>query len=398
MDRDLRIFFLFVGVPALLITAAGLLALVFGVSGLTVEMRSPGYGEQLERYERIVKNRMPARVRAFAKDGRADYVWAAGKVPWGTNASPRVRYGCYGATNATAIGWAKLEDGRVIGFRMEPFRYTDRSRMYLIAVGAVMVVLLFLTLFAGGWLLARAAKRAREELETKNSFLDMVSHELNTPLGSIVPLSSALAAGGIKSDEHRREALETISRESARMARMIDCLLTAVRLRNGKIRYACRRFALGEAVIAAVALVRMRYLDCTISVDGDDTAMALADRDRIEQVVINLVDNACRYAGGDTVEVTYGIDDAGRVQIAVADSGPGIPEALRRRMFERFYQASPGAAASRQGLGLGLHIVAGLVKGMDGEVAVAARDGGGSVFTVKLPGAAPAKGGEVEDG
>ena len=395
MDRDLRIYFICIGIPAVSLTAAGLLALVFGVSGLTTEIKSPGYEKQLERYEQNVRARMVRRAKAFGKDRKADYVWDAGKAPWDTNVASRIKYGCYGATNETVIGWARLDDGRVIGCRMTPFRYQDRRELYFMAAGAVMVVLLFFALFAGGWLLARAAKRAREDLDTRNTFLDVISHELNTPLGSIVPLSSALAADGIKNEQRRMEALATISRESARMARMIEELLTVVRLRNGKITYAHERFALGETLEDAAALVRARYQDCAIQTTCDGGVFAFADKDKTEQVAINLIENACRYAGEDTIEVSCGATGEGRVQIVVMDRGAGMSAAERERIFDRFYQSRAGASAG-QGLGLGLNIVAGFVRGMGGDVMVAARSGGGSVFTVELPGVKTPDGGKEE--
>lgn len=393
MDRDIRIYFLFVGLPAALLTAAGLLTLVFGVSGLTEEIKSPGYEKQRERYERNVKKRMSNRVKAYAKDGKADFVWAAHEVPWGTNVSDRIKYGCFATPDGTTIGWARLEDGRMIGCRMPPFSYVDRRKVYFIGIGTVMVVLLFLTLFAGGWLLARAAKRAREDLETRNSFLDLISHELNTPLGSIVPLSSALAAGGIKNEGRRRAAIVTISREAARMARMIDELLTVVRLRNGKVRYARERFSLTEVAEEAADLVRLRYPDCAIRAVCDQPVFAFADRDKAVQVAINLIENACRYAGEETIEVICRPAEAGRAQIMVLDRGSGLTEEQRRCLFDRFYQVRSADSENGQGLGLGLNIVAGFVKGMGGTVKVEARPGGGSVFTVEFPaGEMPEKG------
>lgn len=384
MDRDLRIFFLFIGLPAVLLTAAGLLTLVFGVSGLTVEMQSPDHAKQLERYEKNVKGRMATRLKTYRKDGRTNGMWVAASSSLSADLPVRTKYGFLSTTNGMVIGWARIDDRTMLCCEEIPFRAVDRRRLYLIAIGAVMVVLLFFTLFAGGWLLMRTARRAREDAAIKNSFLDVISHELNTPLGSIVPLASALAAGGIKNEEHRREALDTINRESARMARMIAELLTVVRLRNGKIRYVRERFDLGEVADHAANLVRIRYLDCAIQVVCDRPVFAVADRDKTAQVVINLIENACRHAGGESIEVTCRPTGEGRVQIAVADRGPGLPAAEMNRLFERFYQAPSDEA--EHGLGLGLNIVAGFVDGMGGRVTAAARPGGGSVFTVELPG------------
>ena len=297
------------------------------------------------------------------------------------------------AENGASIGWARLDDGRVIGYDMEPFRYEDRRSLY--AIGTVMVAMLFLVLAVGGWMLLRSAMRSRRELEVKDSFLDLVSHELNTPLGSIVPLSAALADGGIRDEARRKEALDAIRRESARMARMIDELLTAVRIRNGRISYARESFDLREVAQSAAGLARMRYPEIAIRVDGGAPVMALADRDRTEQVAINLIENACRHAGGDEVEVACGCAPEGCVRMEVRDRGEGMTEEQRRHAFDRFYQADP---ESEQGLGLGLNIVAGFVKGMGGAVSVAARDGGGSVFAVALPGSRGSGGKERDDG
>ena len=383
MDRDIRTYFLFIGLPAVLITAAGLAALLFGVSGIASEIKVLDIEKQQERYEQRIKNRMASRLKAYRKTGGADYVWKKDSLPWGTNIPTKVKYGVYGATNGAMIGWARFDEDTVIGCDMPPFRPDDPAALYLVVVGATMVALLFFILFTGGVLLARTAKRAREDLEVKNTFLDIVSHELNTPLGSIVPLSSALASGRIKDEARCAEAIATISHESERMARMIAELLTVVRLKNGKLSFDCRRIGLREVAERAVSLVRVRHPDCVIQVADGAPVFALADEDKTEQVIVNLVENACRYAGEDTVEVSCLGSAVGSACVEVADRGPGFSEEERKRIFERFYQTSPGEGSG--GLGLGLNIVSGFVSGMGGTVSVRAREGGGSVFSVKLP-------------
>ena len=383
MDRDIRTYFLFIGLPAVLITAAGLGSLLFGVSGIVSEIKVLDVERQHERYEQRVKKRMVSRLKAYCETGSADHIWNIHSLPWGTNIPARVKYGVYNSTNGVTIGWARFDDDTVIGCNMSPFRPEDRAPLYLIAVGVTMVALLFMILFTGGVLLARAAKRAREDLEVKNTFLDIVSHELNTPLGSIVPLSSALALGRIKDETRRAEAIATISHESERMARMIAELLTVVRLRNGKLSFDSRRIELREVAERAVSLVRVRYPDCAIQVVDGDPVFALADADKTEQVIVNLVENACRYAGEDPVEVSCSVGADGSACVEVADKGPGFSEEERKRIFERFYQTFP--EEDHGGLGLGLNIVSGLVSGMGGTVSVLDRESGGSVFSVKLP-------------
>ena len=395
MDRDIRTYFLFIGLPAVLITAAGLAALLFGVSGIATEVKVLDVEKQHDRYEQRIKNRMASRLKTYRETSVADYVWKMDSLPWGTNIPAR-KYGVYSPTNGVAIGWARLDDDTVIGCNMPPFSPEDRAPFYLIVVGATMVALLFFILFTGGVLLARAAKRAREDLEVKNTFLDIVSHELNTPLGSIVPLSSALALGRIKDESRRAEAIATISHESERMARMIAELLTVVRLRNGKLSFDSKRIELREVAERAVSLVRVRHPDCVIQVVDGSPVFAFADADKTEQVIVNLVENACRYAGEDTVEVSCSCGPDGSACVEVADRGPGFSEEERKRIFERFYQTSPEEGSG--GLGLGLNIVSGFVSGMGGTVSVRAREGGGSVFSVKLPLCGEGTEGEVGNG
>lgn len=383
MDRDIRTYFLFIGLPAVIITAAGLFALIFGVSGIAAEMDIPGRDRQFELYGRRMKDRMVNRLKAYRKTGEAEFVWKAGSQPWGTNMPARTKYGVYTGPDGMAIGWARADGDTFIGSRMPSFREEGRFALDIFVAGAVMVVLLFFVLSAGGIMLVRAAKRARADLELKNSFLDMVSHELNTPLGSIVPLSSALASGRVKDEARRLEAIATISRESARMARMISELLTAVRLRNGKIAFAREMVDVRKIAQQVASLVRVRYPDCRIAVEKSETLFACADPDSVEQVLVNLIENACRHGGGEEVELSYSRVDDGFVEIAVADRGPGLPQEERKRIFERFYQA--GTCGLSGGLGLGLNIVSGFVSGMGGTVEVRPRDGGGSVFVVRLP-------------
>ena len=383
MDRDIRTYFLFIGLPAVLITAAGLAALLFGVSGIVSEIKVLDVEKQQERYEQRIRNRMSSRLKAYRKTGVAEYVWKMDSLPWGTNIPVRVKYGVCSSTNGATIGWARHDDGTVIGCNMPPFKPDDRATLYLIAIGAAMVALLFFILFTGGALLARAAKRARDDLEVKNTFLDVVSHELNTPLGSIVPLSSALASGRIKDEARRAEAISTICHESERMSRMVAELLTAVRLRNGKMSFDLRRIDLQAVLARAASLVRVRHPDCVIRVVDGAPVFAIADADKTEQVSVNLVENACRYAGEDMVEVSCSRSADGFACIEVSDRGPGFSEEERSRIFERFYQTSTDNV--QEGLGLGLNIVSGLVSGMGGTVSVRAREGGGSVFSVKLP-------------
>ena len=121
MDRDIRTYFLFIGLPAVLITVAGLFALVFGMSGIAAEMKQSDEGKQFERYERNVKNRMATRLKGYRRNKTADYVWSIDSLPWSTNDLSRSKYGVYFPEGGSAIGWAKLDEKTVIGYEVPPF-------------------------------------------------------------------------------------------------------------------------------------------------------------------------------------------------------------------------------------------------------------------------------------
>ena len=128
MDRDIRTYFMFVGLSAVLITAAGLALLVFGSSGLTSEVRRSRYDEQYGRYMDNLKSRLATRRKAYLNGGQADYVWPKGTAPLGTNVPDRLKYGWFPGTNSAVVGWARLDDGTVIGYDMKRFEYADRER------------------------------------------------------------------------------------------------------------------------------------------------------------------------------------------------------------------------------------------------------------------------------
>ena len=145
MDRDIRTYLLFIGISAVAITSAGLALLVFGVSGISAEAKRESYDKQQERYGQNLRSRMSKRMKGYMRDGKCDYRWTKDEAPIGTNVSARVKYGWFAHTNGTVVGWARLDDGSVIGYNERPFRYVDRRGLYMLGIGAAMVVLLFFT-------------------------------------------------------------------------------------------------------------------------------------------------------------------------------------------------------------------------------------------------------------
>jgi signal transduction histidine kinase len=141
----------------------------------------------------------------------------------------------------------------------------------------------------------------------------------------------------------------------------------------------------GEVTRAAVEAMREQLpSDAAIEVEIEpDVGPAAGDPDRIQQVLVNLIDNAVKYGGGQ-VQVRVAPTN-GRVRLTVADSGPGIPLADQERIFEKFYRADPHLTTAPHGTGLGLYISRELVLRMAGKIDVSSEASGGATFSVELP-------------
>lgn len=233
--------------------------------------------------------------------------------------------------------------------------------------------------------LAREAERAeslRESDRMKDALLASVSHDLRTPLTTIKAL-----AHGIRVDGDERAAV--IEAETDRLARLVADLLDLSRLQGGALRLDVQLTAadeLLESVAQAMAGVPGTE---RLQLSLDPREPLLVGRfDLVHSVraVANLVANALMYGGSDTpVEVTARRDGEW-LAISVADRGPGIPESERERIFEPF-QRGAGTSPDARGTGLGLSIARRLAEAQQGSLRVAAREGGGSEFTLRLPAA-----------
>ncbi len=217
-----------------------------------------------------------------------------------------------------------------------------------------------------------------------------VSHELRSPLTSIRGFTSLLISrwDGI-ADDRKLELLEQINLDADRVTRMLTELLDISRLETGRLHLRTRPLdlaALARSVVEKVALHETE-LDATVTFP-DDFPEVVADADKLEQVLTNLVENAAKYASpvGLVVEGAVLPDDAG-VSVAVVDRGEGIPPEDLPRVFERFFRREEGRPT---GTGLGLWITRGLVEAHGGEVVATSTVGEGSTFRVTLPLTPPA--------
>jgi signal transduction histidine kinase len=225
----------------------------------------------------------------------------------------------------------------------------------------------------------------RELADAKDRFLRIASHELRSPLTSLRATTSLLELdpSAITDEARRKTLLERVQRQVDRLTRLVEQLLDSTRLHATEvplIRTECDlvelcREALEEAPVAGGQTVRL---------DTEGPVIGRWDQVRIEQVVANLVGNALRYSGPGG-EIVVRVRSGAHATVEVIDHGIGIPADQLDRVFTPFFRASNAAAASRGGLGLGLHITAEIVRRHGGTIRVASEVGRGSTFTVELP-------------
>ena len=227
---------------------------------------------------------------------------------------------------------------------------------------------------------AQHAIRAREEL------VAVVSHDLKNPLNIITLNTSVLRGLDLRpEDPSISRALELMEKSANRMGHLIRDLLDLAKLDGGHIALARQPHPVAGLISEAINLLREEAAKKSLHVDQripDDIGPLFCDRERIIQVIENLVSNAIKFtpAGG---EIVIRAEPVGSdVVLSVRDSGPGIPEAERTRIFDRFWQAQQSAPG---GTGLGLSIAKGLVEVHGGRIWAESQPGAGSTFLVALP-------------
>ncbi len=233
----------------------------------------------------------------------------------------------------------------------------------------------------------KARKDAESASKTKDDFLATLSHELRTPLNAILGWASILT----RTDYDRARvshAVKVIERNARVQSQMIEELLDLSRIAAGRVRLSVTDVLVASAVDAAVESVRPAAEAKGITIDKDVEAAAKtvsADPRRLQQILWNMLSNAVRFTPvGGRVHVSAR-EVAGRIEIAIADTGCGISKEFLPLVFERFRQADSSTTRAHGGLGLGLAIVRDLVKLHGGEVrAESPGEGQGSTFTVRL--------------
>ena len=283
------------------------------------------------------------------------------------------------------------------------FTYPDFSLSAYDAGYPVTFVTMFITAFIAGSLankLKRNIKIAEQNAKEKEAaallaqneqmranMLRSISHDLRTPLTSISGNASTLISGGSTLDEAAKQQIyNDIYSESMWLIGLVENLLYATRIENGRIQLNLSVEILDDIVREAVKHIQLSHPKRRIAVDiCDDIIPVTADANLIVQVIINLIDNAVKYSEDDTTVFVSVKKDKDAAVVCVADSGAGIPQTEKEKVFEMFYTGVSRSSDSRRSLGLGLSLCKSIIDSHGGTIAVSDNTPKGTVVSFTLP-------------
>jgi len=223
--------------------------------------------------------------------------------------------------------------------------------------------------------------------KVRKDFVANVSHELRTPITAVRGYAETLQSGALQDPSVAAKMVEIIHRQSERLSELVEDLLELSRLESREVKLTFSRVPLAVAASRAAETVKPKAAGKSIHLElhVPPDMSARGDERAVEQVLLNLLDNAVKYTpAGGRVEVHGSLEDA-RCVVRVKDTGVGIEPRHLTRIFERFYRVDKGRSRDMGGTGLGLSIVKHLMGAMDGEVKVESQPNVGSVFAIFLP-------------
>ncbi len=252
----------------------------------------------------------------------------------------------------------------------------------------ILVLFLFAAIAGGGIYILQTLRSEMQLARQKTTFVANVSHELKTPLTSIRMFAEMLKQGRQPDMSKQQKYLDLMVSETERLTRLINNVLDFARVERGQRKYEKRRLDVAwlcEGLIEGQR-VRLEHNGFTVTFRNDlGEAFVEGDEEALKQAVLNLLSNAEKYSGEDKrVDVEVGGTE-GSVLINVKDRGRGIPPGEAKRIFEEFYRVDDSLTTKAGGSGLGLPIALRIIRDHSGDIHYFPRDGGGSIFQIRLP-------------
>ena len=280
--------------------------------------------------------------------------------------------------------------GWQLSFSLVDSKLLDDAERARIASDLWIGYLVVASLAVTGALLGQWLRRETRLARLKTDLVAAVSHELRTPLASMRLLVETLLDDETPEPTRVHEYLTLIARENLRLSRLIENFLTFSRIERNRQQFVFAPTPVAGVIDKAITAMgeRLQPPSCDLKLDVSSRVAPLsADEDALVTVMVNLLDNACKYTPGPRKIFVSASDSGERVILSVKDNGIGIAPREQRRIFRRFYQVDQRLARETGGCGLGLSIVEFVVRAHGGTVRVDSRPGAGSTFSVILPGA-----------
>jgi two-component system phosphate regulon sensor histidine kinase PhoR len=348
---------------------------------------------------RIRKEEMPKVFSEAATPARVNVLDEDGRIVYG----PPLRSGQFTVSvhfPTTLYGWSV----QVSPSASDELTASVQNRVML---ERLMVALSCGVIVLGVAVILFAAERERRISTLKSEFVANVSHELKTPLALVRMFAEMLQSGRVANEEKRQQYLDIIVGESERLSALIENVLDFARVERGRQAYEFAEGSIADAVTRAVNVYRYRAEREGVELVTElepGLPTARIDERAIQLAVINLLDNALKYAGGSQVVTVRVTRENGSVVVRVVDRGPGVPPEDRERIFERFVRGSTARAPSSgappvRGSGIGLALVKHIAESHGGRAWVEAatvvgegprnNNGTGASFAVSIPAATP---------
>lgn len=355
---------------------------LFILGWVQMDPKGPVYGIELETMSLLSRllTQLPALTDRHAAyglvSGQGRLLFQSGAFPVDLNQKPVISVPLSGL----------LPHYRIVFYLSESGLSPGRG---LIVLGGMLLGLTAVALITGGALLIQDSRRSLKDAMEKTSFVSSVSHELKTPLTSIRMYAELLRDGRVTAPEKIAHYLSVIVTESQRLTRLVNNVLDFGKLEQGRKTYQHSSFDLKEMLQTVIDVHGVRLKDAGLRVHTalpEGPLPLVSDRDALEQVLLNLLDNAVKYAAtGEWLAVELdGTAEQPVSEIRIRDRGPGIPPDHRARIFEKFHRVDHSLTAGQAGSGLGLSIARRIMRDLGGDLLYQPEEGSGSCFRVRI--------------
>lgn len=230
----------------------------------------------------------------------------------------------------------------------------------------------------------RDTRKEKVKEKQKDDYFSMLSHELKSPMTSIKAYNQLLQARLGNSSEENKKIFTNIDNQLDRLTRLVNGFFELSKLNSGKVILQKEYFSIDDLVQRIVESVRITHKKREFRIHGNTNSMIYADRDKIEQILLNFITNAIKFSPENKEIVIHLAENKKNVTIGIQDYGKGIDPKFHKKIFERFFQVGP-TSKQKIGLGLGLSITSTIVRAHAGKIWVDSRIGKGSTFYVSLP-------------